>query len=185
MNLSTLLLFVPLAIGVSWLVYLVFRADLARQPLGKIVSYFVGVLIIVFVVGWFIDFLLPQWFNQRLINTSNSPEWRQFIDNSSNIVEESFGPSAGGSSSIVVLTPTPPNTIIQVMPTVTPFPGNPADQAPPSGIGPTTYTVVAGDTLVGISGKFGIKVQDLMYVNNLTSHLIFPGQVLQIPAPSR
>ena len=184
MNLSTLLLFVPLAVGVSWLVYLIFRADLARQPLGKIISYFVGVLIIVFVVGWFIDFLLPQWFNQRLINTSNSVEWRQFIDNSSNIVEDSFGPTAG-SSTVVVLTPTPPNTIIQVVPSPTPYPGNPADPQPPTGVGPTTYTVVAGDTLLGIAERYRVTVQELMYGNGLTSHLIFPGQVLQIPAPSQ
>jgi LysM repeat protein len=181
MNLSTLLLFVPLAIGVAWLMYLIFRADLARQPLAKIISYFVGVLIIVFVVGWFIDFVLPQWVNQRLINTSTSTEWRQFIDSSTTIIEESFAPStgSGGTQPIVVVTPTVPNTII-IMPSPTPYIGNPADQPP--GSGPATYTVVAGDTLVSIAERYGVTVQDLMYVNGLTSHLIHPGQVLQIPA---
>jgi LysM repeat protein len=52
-------------------------------------------------------------------------------------------------------------------------------------IGPTTYTVVAGDTLFGISQRYSTTVDAIMYANNLNSYIIHPGQVLSIPAPSQ
>ncbi|NJN53665.1 MAG: LysM peptidoglycan-binding domain-containing protein [Anaerolineae bacterium] len=56
---------------------------------------------------------------------------------------------------------------------------------PPSGGGsaPGTvqYTVVSGDTLYSIAARFGTTVNDIMAVNGLTSHIIYPGQVLLIP----
>ena len=72
----------------------------------------------------------------------------------------------------------------------TPFPApvpsppaapSPAPQpAPPAGA--TTYTIQPGDTLYGISRKFGVTVDAIIAANNLANpSLIQPGQVLIIP----
>ena len=45
-----------------------------------------------------------------------------------------------------------------------------------------TYIVQRGDTLYGISGQFGISVEDIKLSNNLTSNNIIVGQVLKIPS---
>lgn len=42
------------------------------------------------------------------------------------------------------------------------------------------YTVQKGDTLYGISKQFGISVDDIKKLNNLTSNTLEAGQVLQI-----
>ncbi len=44
-----------------------------------------------------------------------------------------------------------------------------------------TYRVESGDTLEGISRKFGVKVEDLKQYNKLQTHQIQIGQVLKIP----
>lgn len=44
----------------------------------------------------------------------------------------------------------------------------------------TTYTVKSGDNLSTIANRFGITVNELKKMNNLTSDLIHPGQTLQI-----
>ena len=45
----------------------------------------------------------------------------------------------------------------------------------------TTYTVVKGDTLYGIANKFGVNVNNLKDINNLSSNTLSIGQVLKIP----
>ncbi|WP_226670410.1 LysM peptidoglycan-binding domain-containing protein [Metabacillus litoralis] len=45
---------------------------------------------------------------------------------------------------------------------------------------PTTYTVVAGDTLSGIAKRFGLTVNHLKKVNHLQTDVIFLGQKLQL-----
>ena len=47
-----------------------------------------------------------------------------------------------------------------------------------------TYVVQAGDTLYGISGQFGVSVEDIKLENNLDSNIIAVGQVLRIPSIS-
>ncbi|WP_163654823.1 LysM peptidoglycan-binding domain-containing protein [Listeria sp. PSOL-1] len=46
----------------------------------------------------------------------------------------------------------------------------------------STYAVKSGDTLWGLSTKFGVPVQDLISWNNLSSSSIYVGQVLSIKA---
>lgn len=47
-----------------------------------------------------------------------------------------------------------------------------------------TYIVQAGDTLYGISGQFGVSVEDIKLENSLDSNIIAVGQVLRIPSTS-
>lgn len=44
-----------------------------------------------------------------------------------------------------------------------------------------TYIVKEGDTLYGISGQFGVPIQDIKDVNNLTSNSVAKGDALKIP----
>ncbi|MGE5528171.1 MAG: LysM peptidoglycan-binding domain-containing protein [Patescibacteria group bacterium] len=75
-----------------------------------------------------------------------------------------------------------PGQILQI-PTVPLSPPPAPGPAPEPGPGTTTYTVQPGDTLVLIAQLFNTTVQRLRELNNLTSDVIFPGQVLIVPAP--
>ncbi|WP_418790545.1 cell wall hydrolase [Phosphitispora sp. TUW77] len=46
------------------------------------------------------------------------------------------------------------------------------------------YTVTGGDTLYLISKRFGISVDEIISANSLTTTIIYPGQVLNIPGIS-
>lgn len=185
MNVENLLYFVPLAIGISWLFYLIFRANLATQPLGRIISYFLGVIIIALTVGWLIDNILPLWFNERIQNTRTSVEWRQFVGTSSGLIDESFNGDPAGAQPIIAQPTQSP--LIQV-PQATPIPGMSADPAPqgqPSQsnlLAPTTHVIVPGDTLLGLAKQYGVTLEALRQANNLYTDLIYVGQELIIPA---
>lgn len=45
----------------------------------------------------------------------------------------------------------------------------------------TYYTVSSGDSLWGIAKKFGVTVDELKTINNLSSNLLSIGQILKIP----
>lgn len=60
----------------------------------------------------------------------------------------------------------------------------PGTGTPPPSTGPTTYTVQRGDWMYAIARKFGISVAALQAANpNINPNFVYPGQVLNIPAP--
>ncbi len=64
-------------------------------------------------------------------------------------------------------------------PAPTPAPAPPPSRPALSG---TTHTVVKGDTLWGISRKYGVSVEAIKQANGITRDIVVLGSTLQIPA---
>ena len=86
-----------------------------------------------------------------------------------------------GSAGLLAETPTAtPESAASPTPSPTPTPAATPTPTP----APQTYTVQAGDTLLGIAERFGITVEDLQSKNELADpNNIFVGQKLQLPQP--
>ena len=180
MDFLELLKFAPLILGFAFIAFLLFRKDpFSSFNLGKLITYFIGVLITFFVVGWLVDSFVFAWANDRLENADTSVEFQEFKDRSERIIDNSFS----DQTNTTVVQPQP-TTVITTQIVVTATPGSTDPVLRPE-TGPTQYTVMAGDTLFGIARRFNSTVNDIMVVNGLTSHTIFPGQVLNIPAPAK
>ncbi|MEM7331015.1 MAG: LysM peptidoglycan-binding domain-containing protein [Chloroflexota bacterium] len=64
-----------------------------------------------------------------------------------------------------------------------PAPQPPAPEPAPPSNGGTTYLVKAGDSLNSIARQFGVSVDALAFINNISNWaVIYPGQVLTIPS---
>jgi LysM repeat protein len=181
MDFLELLKFAPLILGFAFIAFLLFRKDaFSSFNLGKLITYFIGVLITFFVVGWFVDSFVFSWANERLENADNSAEFQEFKNRSEQIIDNSFNDQ---STNFVQAQPTAVQ-VQTIIVTATPPAGTTDPTLRPES-GPTQYTVVSGDTLFGIAQRYNTTVNDIMIVNGLTSHTIMPGQVLNIPAPSQ
>jgi LysM repeat protein len=184
MDLLELLRFLPLVMGAALIIFLLFRRDPFKDfTLSKLLFYFIGVIITLFVVGWLVDTFVFSWANARLAATTDG-SFDTFKSATSAIIDASFGDSVEstyGTTSTSAPAPTPSTVIIVVTPAPT---GGDAQAGQAGGGSPTgtvNYTVVAGDTLYSIAERFGTTVDEIMAVNGLTSHIIQPGQVLMIP----
>jgi LysM repeat protein len=45
------------------------------------------------------------------------------------------------------------------------------------------YTVQRNDTLGGIALRFGVSIEAIQELNNMSTTMVYVGQVLQIPGP--
>lgn len=179
MNLAELLRFVPLGIGLFLAYHLIMKEGLPNKNLGKVLTYFLGIIIVFVAVRWLINSFFASWANDLLL-TGNSAEVDTLIDTSETIIQNAFRvqPAVAPTEETVSAPATQPTVIV-----VTPTP-LPAGQAAPQTLpgGAQTYTVVSGDTLYGIATQFGTDVDTIMRLNGLTSYIIQPGQQLQLPA---
>ena len=75
-----------------------------------------------------------------------------------------------------------PGQVLALSGASTSSPAKPAPSAPAPVAAATKYSVVSGDTISGIAGRFGVTAQSILSANGLDrSSLIFPGQLVTIP----
>ncbi|MCA9936082.1 MAG: LysM peptidoglycan-binding domain-containing protein [Anaerolineales bacterium] len=184
MNLTELLKFLPLIIGVFLAYHLIVRQSLPSKKLGEMLTYFIGIIIVFIVISWLITSFLAGWATDLLQAGTTSTEWQEFMSESENVVDDAFNAGGGGTPG----QPTAQPTAVQVfVVTATPIPGESTLTVPPGGArtGPTQYTVIAGDTLIKIAQTYGVTPEDIRVANGLVGDLIQVGQVLIIPAPTQ
>lgn len=181
LNLGNLLLFIPLIAGLVLAYHLVFKVQLPGQGLWKIITYFLGIVIVLIGV-YFIVAQLFASFTNELLDAGASAEWQQVMNKSEAIIDSAFNTgsengNAGGGAP--VSTQQPPPSIIVLTPT--PVNGNSGGGGGGEESGGIYYTVVQGDTLSSIAARFSTTVSAIMAANGLNSDLIYVGQVLYIP----
>ncbi len=173
LNLGNLLWFIPLIAGLVLAYHLIFKVQLPGQGLWKIISYFIGIVIVLLGV-YFIVAQIFASFTNELLDAGGSQEWQDVMNKSSAIIDSAFGTNTGsGGGSLPQATPTTPTIVV-----LTPTPIGGGGGNPGTG---RYYTVVLGDTLSSIAARFGTTVPAIMQANGLTSDLIYVGQVLLIP----
>lgn len=176
MNVEALIIFSLIIIALVWGFWLIFKRDLMQNQLGKLLSYFLGVVITLLIVMWLVPRFLPWWAVQLVKNTQESSSVQELQDVSTNLWNQLSNPN--------VVIPTPP---AQPPATAIPAPGTspvatPAITSQSAPVGGTRIHVVqSGDTLYSISRRYGTTVDAIKQRNGLTDNLIRPGQKLTIP----
>ena len=61
MNLTELLKFLPLIIGVFLAYHLIVRQSLPSKKLGEMFTYFIGIVIVFIIISWLITSFLAGW----------------------------------------------------------------------------------------------------------------------------
>lgn len=185
MNILELVKFVPLILGGAWVIWLLFKKDILAKGPVQLILYFLGALIALVVVGWFVDVYLPGWVADRLENAAESEE----IENIEQISREIIN-STLGVSTATPLPPAPTAVPPAAAPTQQPTEGQPSPL--PTQISPAmsiqggeqVHIVASGETLYSISRRYGVSVQAIQQRNNISDpNRIQVGQQLIIPTP--
>lgn len=176
MDVEALIVLSLIIVGIVWGFWLIFKRDLMQNQLGKLLSYFLGVVVTLLMVLWLVSRFLPWWAVRLVKNTQESPsvvalqevgvDLINDLNDTSIVVDE--GPTQPGNN-------TGPGTGIS--PPATP---EVQSQSLP-GCGSRQITVVKDDTLYSISRRYGTSVEALKQCNGLNSNLILVGQKLTVP----
>ncbi len=190
MNTGALITVFFVGVALFWGFWLIFRRDLFSMNLGKLLSYFAGVILTLLLVAWMTSKFLPWWAVRLVSDTRNSPNVQELQNITQGLWQEVANPAAP-----TVIAPTEQPTAASqptgegvVTPTPASQPSTPsaemvAPQTAALKAGEQSYVVQTGDTLYSISRRFNVSVDAIRQRNNLTSDTIQVGQQLIIPAP--
>jgi len=130
MNLWALIPFIPLLLGLFWAVWLFFKKDLLSKGPVQVITYFIGVILALWVIGWLVDTFLPQWVARRLSTAQQSEDIQMIQDVSRDIWNSTLGVGPAPSPQPIVYTPTP-------VPPPPPAPTSPPPQPSPAATSPS------------------------------------------------
>ena len=154
---SILIALVPLIlviVGFVWGFWLILRkGDMVAQP-AKMVGYFVGALLALAIALFLIVIIVPAWANQFLGLATKSSDVQSFQQKVETIFQQGLN------------TPTP--TRIPTAPPVVETPVSGQSLSPTTPVPGQVYIVQRGDTLYSIARKFGVTVQSLQTLNNIS-----------------
>lgn len=177
MNTGALVALFLFLVGLAWAFWLIFKSKLVGENLGKLLSYFAGVILALLIVLWITSRFLPWWAIRLVRDTQESPNARELQAVSAELINQIVaGPGVVVTAAPVGNQPTAP------APTVSPLgtPGVISSQNAQIG-GQRTHIVQQGDTLYNISRRFGVTVDQLKQRNGLVGDMIRVGQQLTIP----
>jgi hypothetical protein len=188
MNLLALLPIVIVILGIVWIFYLFFKKDLLSEGPVQVIFYFLGVFIVLFIVGWLIDEILPNWIAERLVAAQRSEEIETIEVVSRDILDTALDMEVDNPPPTVFVQPPAPTTI---PPQLTP--GAPVEPTPDTTLpgdtqdllaGERVHVVQPGENLYRISLQYGVSQAAIQQRNNLTNpNQLRAGQQLIIPAP--
>lgn len=177
MNTGGLVVLFLIIVAIAWAFWLIFKSKLVGENLGKLLSYFAGVILALLIVLWITSRFLPWWAIRLVRDTQQSPNAKELQAVSAELINQIVaGPG-------VVVTSAPvPNQPVTPAPTVSPVgtPGTSSIQNAQIG-GQRTHVVQQGDTLYNISRRYGVTVDQLKQRNGLVGDMIRVGQQLTIP----
>ncbi|RME31044.1 MAG: hypothetical protein D6793_12670, partial [Thermoflexia bacterium] len=141
-NLAALLPFVPLLLGLVWALWLFFKKDLLAKGPIQVLTYFFGVVLTLWIIGWIVDAFLPSWVAQRLLNARQSQDIRVIQQVSREILNEVSG---GPTPAVVVYTPAPvlPTPVPPTPVPAVPLPVSPEATPPQGSVAPTVPVFTA------------------------------------------
>ena len=183
MNAGALITMFFIAVAIIWGFWLIFKRDLLSQNIGKLVSYFAGVILTLLIVLWITSMFLPWWTVRLVENTRESENvqvlqqvgrdlWEEAMSSPSTVSEVTPEPTEPGGS---------PGTGIIPTPTPAPQTGESGAISGQSATGGSTHVVQSGETLYSISRRYGVSVDAIKVRNNLGNDNIQVGQELVIP----
>ncbi len=174
-----LILFV---LGVAWVLWLIFKHNILSQGVGKLMSYFVGVVITLIAVMLILTMVVPWWARKMLTDTKNSRNVQVVESTMREIWQEAVSSNQPAVVATAVPVATQQSSFQQ--PVIQPTPGGPGTVSGQSlTTGETTHVVQSGETLYQLKVKYGVSVDAIKQRNSLTSDTINVGQSLIIPAP--
>lgn len=181
MNAEALVVLFLILIAIAWAFWLIFKRDLIGINLGKLLSYFAGVILTLLIVLWITSRFLPWWAVRLVRDTQQSPNAQELQDVSADLINQIIAGPGVVVTTAPIVTPEQP-IIVTPTPTTSPIstPGTGSIQSLPLG-GERTHTVQSGDTLYNISRRYGVTVDQLKQRNGLTGDMIRVGQQLIIP----
>lgn len=168
-----------LVLGVVWVLWLIFKQKMLSEGLGKLVSYFAGVVVTLVAVWLIVTRVFPWWANKMLTDAQNSQ--------SAQTVESAIQDVLDGvvsNNNQPAVTAVPSTTSATQEPVVQPTQeGQGSVSGQSVGAGETVHIVQSGDTLYSLGKKYGVSVQAIQQRNDLSGITINIGQELVIPAP--
>jgi hypothetical protein len=181
MNTGALIVLFFVVFAIAWAFWLIFKLNLSNINLGKLLSYFAGVILTLLVILWITSWFLPWWAVRLVQGTRQSASVQELQVAGAELLKE----IASTPGIVVTVAPViPPQQPIVVTPTPMLSPLTPEGSGIIQGLqfsGERTHVVQTGDTLYNISRRYGVSVDQLRQRNNLTGDMIRVGEQLIIP----